>query len=105
MKDGEIEKVQSRLVLMNLEEAFLEFKEKKSEDKIGISKYASLRPKECVLAGSTHGMHTTCVCIYHQNVKLIFDSLKSQYDLRSENVEGYRDLMAKMMCHEPTEKC
>ena len=38
--------------------------------KIGFSKFAELRPKECVIAGSS-GTHSVCVCTTHQNVKLM----------------------------------
>lgn len=103
--DGNYEKVQRRLILMNLNEAFQIFKEENPGHKIGFSKFASIRPKECVLAGSTHGIHTTCVCVYHQNVKLIFDSLKNQFNLSGEKIETYRDMLDILLCDEITEKC
>ena len=36
--------------------------------KIGFSKLAEFRPKECVLPGSS-GTHFVCVCTKHKNVK------------------------------------
>lgn len=62
---GVVEKVQKRLILMNLREAFELFKSENINDKIGFSKFASLRPPEYILAGSAHGVHTTCVCTAH----------------------------------------
>ena len=61
---------QKRLVLCNLKELFNAFKVKYPEVKIGFSKFASLRPKWCVLAGAS-GTHSVCVCTIHQNVKLL----------------------------------
>lgn len=103
--DGQREKVQRRLILLNLNEAFQIFKSENPGLKIGFSKFASVRPKECVLAGSTHGIHTTCVCHYHQNVKLTHDSLSSQFDLKSHNIETYRDMFKILLCEAVTEKC
>lgn len=103
--DGNCEKIQRRLILMNLNEAFEIFKSENPGLKIGFSKFASVRPNECVLASSAHGIHTTCVCVYHQNVKLIFDSLKSQFDLKAYNIETYRNMMEILLCETVTEKC
>ena len=38
--------------------------------KIGVSKFAMLRAKECVLEGAG-GAHSVCVCTIHNNVKLM----------------------------------
>ena len=43
------------------------FKEKYPEYKIGSTKFAELRPKWCVIAGS--------VCTIHQNVKTMIDAI------------------------------
>lgn len=103
--NGEYDSLQRRLILMNLKEAFEVFKSDNPGCIIGFSKFASLRPKECVLANSTHGIHTTCVCVYHQNVKLIFDSMKNQFNLREFNIENYRDLMDLLLCKEISDEC
>lgn len=101
--DGEV--LQRRLILWNLKEVYELFKEEHPDHKIGFSKFASVRPGECVLAGSAHGIHTTCVCVYHQNVKLIFDSLKGQFNLREENINTYRDFMDRLVCDDYNEEC
>ena len=44
--------------------------------KIGLSKFAELRPKECVLAGAS-GTHNVCVCTIHQNVKLMLSAISA----------------------------
>lgn len=69
---------QRRLLLMNLDEAYQLFKEKYPTLKVGFSKFASLRPPQCILALDSGGTHSVCVCIYHQNVKLIFDPMKKK---------------------------
>ena len=67
-ESGEKEQRQKRLVLCNLTEAYRQFKTLHPDIKVGFSKFAELRPKECVLAGAT-GTHSVCVCTIHQNVK------------------------------------
>ena len=49
VKDGEKVKVQKRLVLGNLKESFVKFKDSFPEMKIGFSKFASLWPKNAGL--------------------------------------------------------
>lgn len=102
---GEKVKVQRRLILMNLHEAYALFKEEFKDDKIGFSKFASLRPKECMVVGSAHGIHTTCVCSYHQNAKLIFESsLKDKLPF-FKKFGSYRDILSLLQCKEPSHKC
>lgn len=91
---------QRRLILMNLKEAYAVFKEQHINLKVGFSKFASLRPPECILALDTAGTHSVCVCMYHQNVKLIFESMK-----RIFGVDSYRVLFKRMMCAEPSDEC
>ena len=69
-ESGEKEKVQKRLLLLNLKELYQFFKEEHPDAEIGFTKFSILRPKYCVLAGSS-GTHSICVCPYHQNVKLM----------------------------------
>lgn len=80
---------QKRLVLSNLAEMYSLYKKKYPEDKVGFSKFASLRPKQCILAGSS-GTHTVCVCTYHQNVKLLLNSISIK--------ETYHDLIKIITC-------
>lgn len=95
-ENGEKKAIQRRMVLSNLVEAFELFKEKFADVKVGFSKFASLRPPECVLAMEKYGTHTTCVCCYHQNVKLIFDSMKRNG--LCDDLSNYRELIDMMMC-------
>lgn len=73
--DGTKIRVQKKLILSNLKELYASFKKEYSEIKVGFTKFSMLRPAHCVLAGSS-GTHTVCVCIYHQNVKLMLEGIK-----------------------------
>lgn len=101
-ENGVKEKVQRRLVMMNLNEAFEQFKIENPEKQIGFSKFAELRPKECVLAGQTHGIHVVCVCEKHQNVSLKFDALKKNQLL---TLDKLNDVLNSLLCENRTEKC
>lgn len=52
------------LLLYDVKILFKKFKEKFPDLKIGSSKFAALRPKWCVIAG-TSGTHSVCVCTVH----------------------------------------
>ena len=72
---------QKQLVLCNLKEAYQQFRTEFPEVNVGFSKFAELRPKQCVLAGAS-GTHCVCVCTIHQNVKLMLNALndKAKYE-------------------------
>lgn len=97
---------QKRLVLGNLREIYEEFKKENPSIKIGFSKFAELRPKQCVLAGSS-GTHTICVCTYHQNMKLIFENCSIAVLTKdsSTQLSNCYDAMALMVCKDPNSKC
>lgn len=67
--DGNRVELRKRLLLGTLRELYVSFKEKYANLKVGFSKFASLKPRECVFVKSC-GTHTVCVCTYHQNAKL-----------------------------------
>ena len=87
---------QKRLVLNNLHELYTAFKEKHPDIKVGFSKFCELRPKWCVLAGST-GTHSVCVCSIHQNAKLLVDAM--DWDIT------YKDLIGKLVCDVASKEC
>ena len=70
IRNGVKVKEQMHLILSNLKEAYKLFKETHPEHKIGFSKFAELRPKECVLVGSSDlplpypPLHDSCRCNY-----------------------------------------
>lgn len=87
--DGKSEHKQKQLLLCNLNELFVKFKETYPDVKIGRSKFCELRPKWCIIAGAS-GTHSVCVCSYHQNVKLMIDGAKLNVD--------YKDLIEALVC-------
>lgn len=101
-KNGKTTK-QRRLVLMNLKEAYVLFKEQHTNIKIGFSKFAELRPRQCVLALENYGTHTTCVCQYHQNFKLCFSALKQTGIHRA--FETFRNLLNAVVCGKNLDSC
>lgn len=64
--------------------------------KAGFSTFASLRPPWCVLAGAP-GTHSVCVCVYHQNLKLMLHAVGYR--------EGYTRLLELMVCNTHNEEC
>lgn len=103
-ENGEKKEEQIKLVLMNLKEAYEKFKKTYPNVKIGFSKFASVRPKECILALDKKGMHDVCVCIYHQNTKLASDALVRNMHLPPD-INDYKGFCAKLMCATPTIAC
>lgn len=71
---------QKQLLLLNLRELHAAFKIKHPNSKIGLSTFCLLRPKWCVLAGST-GTHSICVCTIHQNVELQLHAIGSHWKM------------------------
>ena len=90
---------QKRLLLCNLKEAYHHFKSIHPDIRVGFSTFASLRPKECILAGAS-GTHSVCVCTLHQNTKLMF--IGSKLPSLSEQILHYRHCLAAIMCNSPS---
>ena len=85
---------QKRLLLCNLRELFVEFKKTNLDVKISFSKFCSLRPKWCILLGSS-GSHTVCVCSFHQNAKLLATACQM----------NYKEIMKLIMCDVANKNC
>ena len=101
--DGVKVREQKRLVLSNLKEAYHQFKVMHQGVKVGFSKFAQLRPKECVLAGKT-GTHSVCVCVTHQNTKLMMAGGRLDILTQGE-LKHYTDCLAFIQCEPPTADC
>lgn len=72
---------------------------------VGYSKFASLRPIHCILPGAS-GSHTICVCVIHQNVKLLLNALNLEALDNSGVGWSYKEILKRMVCREaPTESC
>jgi hypothetical protein len=104
--DGIKTQVQKRLILNNLKEIYHQFKEEHTETKIGFSKFAELRPKNCILAGAS-GTHTVCVCTIHQNVILMMSAAKiAEMTKEYENpLTNYRSCLDRLICTTPQSSC
>lgn len=72
-----------------MKETYGRFKEICPNLTIGFSSFASLRPKNCVLAGAS-GTHLVCVCLIHQNMKLMLMASKTKLT--------YKELLKKIVC-------
>lgn len=100
--------IQKRIILGNLKEVYSCFKEKYPDLKIGFSKFAELRPKECVFAGSS-GTHVICVCKKYENTKLLIEA--SNLDKLTANDEklqfltSYKTMLSAMICNLSTSSC
>lgn len=85
-----------RLLLINVRELYIQFKENHPDIKIGFSKFCELRPPWCLTAG-TKGIHSVCVCEMHQNVKFLVDAL--------QNKDNYKKLLSIYVCDIENRKC
>ena len=95
--EGEKIYVQKRLLLCNLKEAHIEYKNTDGNPNIGFSSFAYLRPPHCIVAGGS-GTHTVCVCTHHQNPKLQIAAL-------GESGLTYRDLLTYAVCDVDNRDC
>jgi hypothetical protein len=73
--NGKRLKIQKRLLLINIKELYDEYKKKYSS--VGavckLSVFFENRPAYVINVGAS-GIHSVCVCLYHQNVKLMLDA-------------------------------
>lgn len=105
IKDGKRVHIQKHLILSTLRESYELFKERYPNQKIGISKFCELRPKHCVLPGSS-GTHSVCVCTVHQNAKLMITQCNLPELKNSEiPIKTYKDVLNNIICKVPTSKC
>lgn len=98
---------QKRLILNNLKELHALFKEENCGVKVSFSKFAMLRPKNCVLAGAS-GTHSVCVCQLHQNPKLMLEAFNVNSLQNRDNevvFSDYKSMHKLMICEAPTEQC
>lgn len=104
--NGKREHVQKRLLLGNLSELYTEFKNEHPSVKIGFTKFSQLRPLYCVFAGSS-GTHNVCVCIYHENMKLMLNAIDIEHLTRNANfiLKDFRDCLNATICLNPSYSC
>ena len=85
---------------------FQKLKEVFPDTKIDFSKFASLRPKKCVLAGAS-GTHSVCACTIHHKHE-INDSRCQAGFLTSEwnhPITGCQECIARIVCIPITPAC
>lgn len=99
-KEGKRQSVQKRLMMSTLRESYLHFRENNEKVEIGFSSFAKLRPKNCKLLTSS-GTHNVCVCTIHENVNLMFHSMK-KYNFPKDFLET---LTNSLMCKDKTTDC
>lgn len=94
------------MLLCDIKVLHKQFKEKNPEMLTGLSKFAELRPKWCVLAGS-RGTHSVCVCVIHENFKLMFEAVdfKNLTKDLPDPVEDYSDCLKFITCENATPLC
>jgi hypothetical protein len=94
--------IQKKLILLNLKELHQLFKTDHPTLKVSFSKFASLRPQHCILAGAA-GTHSVCVCKYHQNVKLMIEG--ANFKSYNPTLATYQDFLSEVLCNPPTSSC
>lgn len=94
--NGEKIHKQKMLLLHNLKEVYAMFREAHPEIEAKFSKFASLRPKWCVLPGAP-GTHVVCVCTTHQNIKLAISAVSKEI--------SYTNVLSNMVCDLKHESC
>ena len=81
LTDGSKTRVQKRLLLSNLSEICVHFKEGNPNVSVGFSTFATLQLKWCVTVGAS-GSHSIGVYTYHQNVKLMLSVVNPALDYK-----------------------
>lgn len=105
-KDGSRIKISRRLMYCNLRELHQLFVEAHPNFSISFSKFALLRPKHCVFAGA-RGTHSVCVCIHHENVRLMLDDIGITKTTEGSDyhLKDYHDCIKLVTCANPTSNC
>lgn len=93
---------QKRLLNGSLNELHTYFHELNPTSTIGFSTFAKIRPRECILSGST-GTHTMCVCMRHENVNLQIRAIKSLPMMKDTDINQM--IKTFMVCDECTPNC
>jgi hypothetical protein len=98
---------QKRMLLSNLDSLYTAYMDNHGQNNpLGFSKFAQLRPRHCVLAGSP-GTHSVCVCVYHENIDLMFEGARIKEAPVDEDIplNDVKSCMKQIMCEEPSSEC
>ena len=99
-ENNEKRTMQKRHLSMNLSEVYQLFKLENSDQKIGKSKFSSLRPGHVQL--SSQMPRNVCVCRYHQNMMLILEALHKLDERFPVYSHG---LPQALVCSDPSDFC
>lgn len=104
--DGEKVHLQKRLLLFSLKELHVIYQGMNPDNQVSFSLFAKLRPKNCILPGKS-GTHATCVCVCHQNVKLMLEAinLKVLTENKTVKLTDYKDCVKMLVCENSNKKC
>lgn len=104
--NGVKQRVQKRLLQLGLKDLHMTFKEENIKEKVSLSMFSKLRPKNCILPGA-RGTHCVCVCTIHQNVKMMLDAIDLKNLTKDEEIqmESYKDCLNSIVCANPTDDC
>ena len=91
---------------MNLNELYAQFTAEHEGLKISTSKFAKLRPRHCVLAGSS-GRHNVCVCMNHENIKFMLNEINIHHLTvdTDMSLNNYHDCLDSIVCPESPSSC
>ena len=90
--DGKKERVQKKILMTTVMEAFKQFKVEHPEIKIGKSKFASLRPPHVLPVSDKD--HTVCCCVYHENFEMVLTGIR-----KVQNVPQPDELVKAAACN------
>lgn len=104
-QNGSRTQEQKRLLLFNIKELHIKFKNLNPDLQISLSSFRKLKPRECILPGK-NGTHNVCVCKIHQNMKMKIFGMKQQLKkVKTDFTETYHGLIKSSVCLNPTPKC
>lgn len=101
--EGVRQRIQKRLMMMSLKEAYRMFLEEIQEIKISFSKFVALRPKYCQLLNAS-GSHNVCVCTIHENVNLMLYGAKIAA-VSDGQLKDFKDCINGLVCQQPNYSC
>ena len=87
-------------MLTTLKEAYASYKIENPVDKLSLSKFCDLQPPEVKLIQEIP--HSSCLCIYHENVRLLLIALNRN---DSKFPMGFRGCIDKIVCNQENVSC
>jgi hypothetical protein len=74
--------VTKQFMLFTLNEMYSEFKKQNEDIKIGMTRFAELKPQQCKWMGSA-GVHRSCTCEQHENMKFLLEGIYNASEIAS----------------------